>query len=213
MIILTAFNKGGIGKTTLAVHVTGVLAEHGRVLLIDGVDQCDSFYFFCRQLPQQELVPQRAKANSQVTAIWNPGKSPLRRLVDFNEYDSIVLDINSPKEDTVQAIAGSQPDLILLPINDQALAMRQLEDTLAVVAAMEEQAGYQCRVRIVPLGVTKTNIYEHLSSFTTKPQNLGVTQRINKHPQEFSKSLQQGEYVWNYLGCEYIRDILQNVVT
>jgi chromosome partitioning protein len=91
--------------------------------------------------------------------------------------------------------------------------MRQLEDTLALVAAMEENVGYQCKVRIVPLGVTKINIYEHLASLTMKPQNLEISQRINKHPHEFSKSLQQGEYIWNYSGCEYIRDILQNVVT
>ncbi|MDM8560666.1 AAA family ATPase [Candidatus Parabeggiatoa sp. HSG14] len=58
MIILSAFNKGGIGKTTLAVHVADLLAEQGRVLLVDCVDQYDAFNFYCRQKTKNELIPQ-----------------------------------------------------------------------------------------------------------------------------------------------------------
>jgi Mrp family chromosome partitioning ATPase len=57
VIILSAFNKGGVGKTTLAVHVAGLLAEQGRVLLVDCVDQYDAFYFYCHQEPKNVLIP------------------------------------------------------------------------------------------------------------------------------------------------------------
>ncbi|RKZ73454.1 MAG: hypothetical protein DRQ57_14300 [Gammaproteobacteria bacterium] len=36
IIILSAFS--GVGKTTLAVHVAGLLAETGRVLLIEATN-------------------------------------------------------------------------------------------------------------------------------------------------------------------------------
>jgi MinD superfamily P-loop ATPase len=48
MIIASTFNKGGVGKTTLAVHLIGVLNQKptARNLLVDCVDQADAFTFF-----------------------------------------------------------------------------------------------------------------------------------------------------------------------
>jgi len=216
MIILSAFNKGGVGKTTLAVHVAGLLAQKWRVLLIDCVDQYDAFYFFCREEPKpgtkSAALPQRAKNNERITVIWEPSKRSITRLVDLDDYDHIILDINSPNEDTVTAIVENEPDIILLPINDQALALDRLEDTLSVVAAMEKNTGYQSQVKIIPLGATKAEIKNRLNKITTQPKNLQITQRIKKHPKEFLEALRNGELVWNYEGCDYIREILSSAI-
>jgi chromosome partitioning protein len=170
MIILSAFNKGGVGKTTLAVHVAGLLAEDGRVLLVDCVDQYDAFSFYCRQEPKNELVAQRAKNNEGLNVIWNLEQTRITRLVEPSEYKHIILDINSPNEDTVKAIVENEPDIILLPINDQALALDKLGDTLAIVAAMQK-TNYHSQVRIVPLSATKTRIEECLAQIAVKPIN------------------------------------------
>ncbi|RKZ44120.1 MAG: ParA family protein [Candidatus Parabeggiatoa sp. nov. 3] len=211
MIILSAFNKGGVGKTTLAVHVAGLLAENGRVLLVDCVDQFDAFSFYCRQEPKSEFDSQRAKNHEGLTVIWNPDQTRITRLVEPSEYEHIVLDINSPNEDTVKVIVENEPDIILLPINDQALALDKLADTLAIVAAMQK-TNYQSRVRIVPLGAIKTRIEECLAQIAVKPTNIQLTKRIKKHPKEFPDALQTGQFVWHYEGCEYIRDILQETI-
>ncbi|EDN68563.1 ParA family chromosome partitioning protein [Beggiatoa sp. PS] len=212
MIILSAFNKGGVGKTTLAVHVAGLLAEQGRVLLIDCVDQYDAFSFYCHQVPKNVLEPQRAEEHEQLTVIWNPEQKRITRLVEVNEYEHIVLDINSPNQDTVKAILENEPDMILLPINDQALALDKLSDTLAIVATMQK-TNYQSKVRIVPLGATKARIEECLTQIAVdKPEDLQMTKRIKKHPKEFPDALRTGQFVWNYEGCEYIRDILQETI-
>jgi len=211
MIILSAFNKGGVGKTTLAVHVAGLLAETGRVLLIDCVDQYDAFHFFCRQEPQNELVPQHAKNNENLNVIWNPDQKPISQLVESSEYEHIILDINSPNEDTVKVIVDNEPDIILLPINDQALALDKLGDTLAIVAAMQK-TNYHSQVRIVPLGATKARIEECLAQIAVKPTNLQMSKRVKKHLKEFIDALRVGQFVWHYDGCEYIRDILQEAI-
>jgi chromosome partitioning protein len=211
MIILSAFNKGGVGKTTLAVHVAGLLAEEGRVLLVDCVDQYDAFSFYCRQQPENVLVPQRAQKNERLTVVWNPDKTRITRLVEPSEYEHIVLDINSPNEDTVKVIVENEPDIILLPINDQALALDKLADTLAIVAAMQK-TNYHSKVRIVPLGATKARIEECLAQIAVKPTNLQMTKRIKKHLKEFPDALQTGQFVWHYNDCEYIRDILQQTI-
>ncbi|MEK8016754.1 MAG: ParA family protein [Candidatus Parabeggiatoa sp.] len=211
MIILSAFNKGGVGKTTLAVHVAGLLAETGRVLLVDCVDQYDAFAFYCRQEPKNVLDSQRAKENERLTVIWNPDQTRITRLVEPSEYEHIVLDINSPNEDTVKVIVENEPDIILLPINDQALALDKLADTLAIVAAMQK-TNYHSKVRIVPLGATKARIEECLAQIAVKPTNLQMTKRIKKHRKEFPDALQTGKFVWHYNDCEYIRDILQETI-
>jgi len=211
MIILSAFNKGGVGKTTLAVHVAGLLAEQGRVLLIDCVDQYDAFSFYCHSVPKNVLEPQRAEEHEQLTVIWNPEQKRITRLVEVNEYEHIVLDINSPNQDTVKAILENELDMILLPINDQALALDKLSDTLAIVAAMQK-TNYHSKARIVPLGATKARIEECLMQIEVKPKDLQITKRIKKHPKEFPDALRTGQFVWNYEGCEYIRDILQETI-
>jgi chromosome partitioning protein len=211
MIILSAFNKGGVGKTTLAVHVAGLLAEIGRVLLVDCVDQYDAFSFYCRQEPKNILLSQRAKNYESLTVIWNPDQTRITRLVEPSEYEHIVLDINSPNEDTVKVIVENEPDIILLPINDQALALDKLADTLAIVAAMQK-TNYQSQVRIVPLGATKARIEEGLTQIAVKPTNLQITKRIKKDLKTFSDALQTGQFVWHYEGCEYIREILQEAI-
>jgi len=99
-----------------------------------------------------------------------------------------------------------------LPVNGQALALERLNDTLSIVASMEEKAGYESRTRIVPLGTTKKEITNRLAEIQLQPQNLEITQRINKHPKEFSDALQTGQLVWNYAGCDYIREILQSAI-
>ncbi|MBO1347549.1 MAG: ParA family protein [Hormoscilla sp. GUM202] len=47
MKVLCVHHKGGVGKTTTAIQITGVfLSKRNRVLLIDGDSQADSFKFF-----------------------------------------------------------------------------------------------------------------------------------------------------------------------
>lgn len=53
-IILCTYDKGGVGKTTLATHITGVLfkRDRGRILLVDCDSRPDSWRFYKGTRPQ-----------------------------------------------------------------------------------------------------------------------------------------------------------------
>ena len=56
-------------------------------------------------------------------------------------------------------------------------------------------------------GVGKTILAVHVAGL------LAEKWRVKKHPKEFSDALREGEFVWNYVGCRYILEILQNATS
>lgn len=209
MIIASTFNKGGVGKTTLAVHVIGVLNQKptARNLLVDCVDQADAFKFFSRERPTS--APQFKQISDNLAVIFNPDRLPLARLISLDEYDNIVIDINSPAEETVQIIADNFPDRVLMPINDQALGMDALQTTLEVIVGMELRAGYKIKSLIVPLGVAPDVITERLSSLDHLPAQLTLSAPIGNHRAEFSNALTNGKFVWEIdSNLSYVSEVL-----
>ena len=215
MIFLSTFNKGGVGKTTLAVHLAKRLDERGkgRILLVDCVDQFNAYRFFTRSAPQETLTPKQI--TDRLSVLWNDELKRLTSFVDVSEYDHYVIDLNSPKEDTVRAMVRNDPDMVLIPINDQALALDQLAETLGIIAAMQTRSGYYSKVLVVPLGEKKINITQKLQSISQEqalPEKLQMTKRINQHPTEFRESLRNGTPVWQFPGCEYVGTVFDEII-
>ncbi len=112
MIILCTHNDGGVGKTTLAVHSAGVLiSQLDRTLLIDCDDQADSWQFYTGREPSK-LNDIDIEDNR--TVISNKNRASIKKLAKPQQYDHVVLDIDSPLQNTVQVIIGNDPDLIPL---------------------------------------------------------------------------------------------------
>lgn len=209
MIIASTFNKGGVGKTTLAVHVIGVLNRKptARNLLVDCVDQADAFKFFVRERPTH--APQFKQISDNLAVIFNPDRLPLARIISLDEYDNVVIDINSPAEETVQIIADNFPDRVLMPINDQALGMDALQTTLEVIAGMELRAGYKIRSTIVPLGVDAEVIREKIAALDHLPAHLTLSAPIGNHRTEFSNALTNGQFAWEVDShLSYVHELL-----
>ena len=49
--------------------------------------------------------------------VWNKKRESVKDIAKPEEYNHVVLDIDTPLAHTVQVIIGSQPDLVLVPIN------------------------------------------------------------------------------------------------
>lgn len=212
MIIVSTFNKGGVGKTTVAVHVAAVLAERRggqRTLLVDCVDQYDSYRFFTRSAPEEELCP--VAVGESLTVVWNPDRRPLCRYVDLGEYDDVVMDLNSPQVDTVQVILADEPDRLLIPINDQALADSRLNDTFAIVSALEDKAGAALEVVVVPLGRSLKEVREVVDGLTERPESVRFSNRFRRAADEFQTALRDGTPVWEQHGCEQFRKFFERL--
>lgn len=215
-IILSTFNKGGVGKTTLAVHLAGALAEDEfqRVLLVDCVDQYDSVNFISGRPPSDKLKTLKTKYPN-VSVVWNPERDNLKKVIGQGQYDSVVLDLNSPAKDTVKAIVNAQPTGVFLPINRQALALGRLKDTLDLIAAMATHTGYIFPVIIVPMGSDEDSVRNALENCRDSlgSLNVKISPPITFDPEHFENALVQGKFVWEFRGCDYVKPLLQNALS
>lgn len=207
MIILCTHNDGGVGKTTLAVHVTGALQfQLGRTLLVDCDDQADSWQFYA------EGVPQKLKdvlVKDDISLIWNKNRESIKRLAKPEQYDHIVLDIDSPLQNTVKLIVDNQPDLVLIPVNvsQEVKALRNLPRTLSVIAQLEAKTGASSRTIIVPLGVDPNVIGKTINEVKEKPSRWLVAPPMPDVQQQMQVAIyKEKKYIWEYAGYEEMQD-------
>lgn len=209
MIILCTHNDGGVGKTTLAVHIAGVLINRqDSTLLIDCDDQADFWQFYIDRNPEKSKDWERYE-NS--TVMYNGRREAIPKELPKGQYDHIVLDINSPLKNTVQTIVGNDPDLILVPVNksQRIKALRNLPRTLKVIAQLETKAGYAPQVVIVPLGISQSSIDQIVDRLEDdlKPQRYRVADEMPDCQEEMQSAIYQDrKYIWDYEGLEYLYD-------
>src|SRR5437867_4067002 len=94
-IIAICNQKGGAGKTTVALNLSGSLGKRGyRVAVVDG-DEQSSLVEIASLAPEDNLLP------ANVIGLWKAGRKihqEIRRFIDL--YDYIIIDCppaaNSP---------------------------------------------------------------------------------------------------------------------
>lgn len=207
MIILCTHNNGGVGKTTLAIHAAGALVKYqptSKTLVVDCDDQADSFKFYVGQDPSRnkQLIRQ-----GNLSIISNKDRESIKRVADPEEYDNIVIDIDSPLSNSVQTIVQDDPDLILVPINtsQQSKALNNLPRTLEVIAKLESKAGYEPKVRIVSLGVQVDRIRNVVEKCKSKPSNYKIVEQMPELQEKMQVAIyEERKYIWEYEGCEFL---------
>ena len=202
MKILCTHNNGGVGKTTLAVHIAGLLLEKGRnVLMIDCDDQADFWRFFTRGKDPTKNPDYHGLGNS--TVVSNKTRESIKSVAKPDEYADVVLDIDSPLSNTVEVIIGSQPDLVLVPINtsQKIKALANLPRTLKVMSGIGKSIGINPRVVVVPLGVSGDsvkNVVDQIES-ENKPTNCRTAPALPELQKEMQKAIYQDyRYIWSY---------------
>jgi chromosome partitioning protein len=132
MIITVASFKGGVGKTTTAVHLAAYLKDFGSVILIDGDPNRSATGWAKRGNLPFEVVDER--------------QAPYR-LVN-NKPDHIVIDTQArPSEEDLQNLVRG--DLLILPTTPDALALDALFQTVMVLKKLDVSK-FRILLTIVP---------------------------------------------------------------
>jgi chromosome partitioning protein len=131
MILTVASFKGGVGKTTTAVHLAAYLQKRAPTLLIDGDPNRSASKWTTRGELPFKIVDERAAARHA------------------RDYEHIVIDTEArPDEEDLRALADGC-DLLVIPTTPDALALDAL---LLTVEALEKIGAdrYRILLTIIP---------------------------------------------------------------
>lgn len=211
MKIVIAQHKGGVGKTTLAVHIAGILSEDGlsKILLMDCDSQADSFFFYTQRKPNDDM--ELVTGTNNVDVLWNQHRIKLSKKDRYAEYDHIVVDIDTRVQNALQVITETAPDLILLPIDKQYLSLTHLADVLSLLATSEGIINYPATIKVVQMG-SEHDLTHFLSTLTLVPNNLSHEDKLPYLPDEFNQSLRDCCFVWLNSQSDYIRNLLEGII-
>jgi chromosome partitioning protein len=131
MIITIASFKGGVGKTTTAVHISAYLQKKKPTLLIDGDPNRSATAYSKRgQLPFS-IVDERGAAKYA------------------RDYEHIVIDTEArPDEDDLRSLANSC-DLLVIPTTPDAMAIDALLLTIEALKKVNA-SNYKILLTVVP---------------------------------------------------------------
>jgi chromosome partitioning protein len=115
MIVTIASFKGGVGKTTTAVHLASYLAKKGTTLLIDGDPNRSATGWARRGSLPFTVIDERAAAKQA------------------RNYQHILIDTQArPDKDDLEALVESC-DLLVIPSTPDALSLDAMMQTVTVL--------------------------------------------------------------------------------
>jgi chromosome partitioning protein len=137
VIITVASFKGGVGKTTTAIHLACFLAQQGNTLLVDGDPNRSATGWVRRgSLPYKVVDLMQAPMHSR-------------------NYEHVVIDTAArPSRDDLEALADGC-NLLILPTTPDALAMDALLQTVDTLKALGSDR-YRILLTIIPPSPRKT---------------------------------------------------------
>lgn len=131
MIITVASFKGGVGKTTTAIHIAGYLARKDKTLLIDGDPNRSSLEWAEAGNFNFKVVDERQSAKYA------------------RDFEHIVIDTKARPEEKDLKILAEGCDLLIIPTTPDALSIKA---TLKMLSALQnlDTSSYKILITMSP---------------------------------------------------------------
>ncbi|BCM94532.1 hypothetical protein IAD21_06439 (plasmid) [Abditibacteriota bacterium] len=173
MIVTVASFKGGVGKTTSAVHLAALLSEKASTLLIDGDPNRSATGWSRRGELPFKVVDERQAARY------------------VRDYEHIVIDTQArPSREDLEALADGC-DLLILPSTPDALALDAL---LMTVEALHELGADKYRILLTMIPPKPSRDGEEAQS-TLREADLPVFDTMIRRQIAFQKAALAGVIV------------------
>lgn len=184
MILAFLNQKGGVGKTTLAIHIAAALTLKGRsVLLVDSDPQGSALDWASTR-----------KDNSLFPVIGLP-KNNLHKEIPSHasRYDDVVID-GPPRVNELARSAILASDMVLIPVQPSPYdvwAAKEIIDLLEEASVFKEKQIYRFVInrKIVNTAIGR-DVVEALSNYKTPVLSSSIGQRV-----VFAESAGQGSTV------------------
>ena len=159
--------KGGSGKTTLAVHLAVCAIQEGKaVALIDLDPQASCLDWFQARDTQNELAAIQAKAE-QLPELLKQAKK--------GGVDLVILD-TAPHSDNSAALTAKLADFVLVPCRPSRPDMKAVASTVAIL--QRAKARYSIILNAVPLGSRTLEAQEVLKGQGFNVMNISISRRV-----------------------------------
>jgi chromosome partitioning protein len=171
MIIALLNQKGGVGKTTLAIHLAAALAAKGRTLLLDADPQGSAVMWSS----QREKAPPFV-----VTALAKP--TIHRDIAGIAEgFAHVVIDGPPRASDLARSVIGAS-DFVLIPVQPSPYDLWAAQDTVALIQEAQTfkpglKAAFVLNRKSVNTAISKS-AKEALAEMPFPVLSAEITQRV-----------------------------------
>ncbi|NOS73316.1 MAG: AAA family ATPase [Methyloglobulus sp.] len=181
MIIAFLNQKGGVGKTTLAVHIAEALARSGKSVLLVDADPQGSALDWSENRPE----------NPSFSVIGLPKSNLHKELPAIaKNYDAVLID-GPPRVNEIARAAIMASDIVLIPVQPSPYdvwAAKEIVDLLKEASAFKEniKSAFVINRKITNTAIGR-DVGEALAGYEVKVLKNTVCQRVS-----FAESAAQG---------------------
>lgn len=208
MILAVVNNKGGVGKTTTAVHLAAVLAAEGKKVLAVDIDTQANLlmHFFTNKIVNEQRAKQNGKAlsplqhTSGVTILplsfWQTTQAQLTETIrnHATEYDFVVIDCPPSLESRTNA-ALDAADKVLIPTEAEHFSVKGIQQLLSVMETREIEIAGILVTKLDKKSVAHVHLWNDLQE--KYPHYILPQPVIQSNVFRSSSAMSKTAYEWN----------------